>query len=173
MLRIAVFFLSCLMTVACQAQLAQSVGERPPVADPTMVIDDRGAKLEILPTLRATPSSPGTASTQAHTVFASKSTAKFGPSSRGVVFNHARQARGYLTGEIAFKLKGQAPASEAFFPATDYPGLAKVTNPNVFLVVPQTPAEFIAVFKRLQARNDVEWVEPIVIYGPSSSGAAQ
>ena len=58
-------------------------------------------------------------------------------------------------------------------PATDYPGLAEVTNPNVFLVVPQTPAEFIAVFKRLQTRNDVEWVEPIVIYGQSSSGTGQ
>jgi len=63
--------------------------------------------------------------------------------------------------------------TKASFPATDYPGLAKVTNPNVFLLVPQTPAEFFAVFKRLHARNDIEWVKPIVIYGPSSGRARQ
>ena len=31
----------------------------------------------------------------------------------------------------------------------------------------RTPAEFMAVLKRLQARSDLEWVEPTVIYGPS------
>ena len=74
------------------------------------------------------------------------------------------QVQGYITGEIAFKMKGGAQATDRLDP-TSYPGLAKLTNPNVYVVVARTPAEFLKLVKRLQGRNDMEWVEPVVTYG--------
>ena len=74
------------------------------------------------------------------------------------------QVQGYITGEIAFKMKDGVQATDRLDPAS-YPGLAKVTNPNVYLVVARTPPEFVELTKRLQARTDMEWVEPMVTYG--------
>ena len=127
-----------------------------------MVIDDRGATLEILPTVRAQLSASTTE--RATRMVATNAKSKFTPASRGVVFNHAMQSQGVLTGEIAFKMKGTQQATAEDFPAVDYPGLAKLTNPNVFIVVAQTPGEYVALFKRVRARTDVDWVEPIVDY---------
>jgi len=53
-----------------------------------------------------------------------------------------------------------------------YPGLKKITNPEVYVVNARTPAEFMAVLKRLQARGDLEWVEPTVIYGSGKTGGS-
>jgi hypothetical protein len=141
----------------------------PPVGDPSMVIDDRGAPLEVLPTQRATPvvSSSGSGHI-AHQVTAVAASAPIGPQQLGVVFNHALQQQGYISGEITFKMKDAlAPGSD--FGAAQYPGLRKLLNPNIYVVVARTPAEFVQVVKRLQQRTDVEWVEPIVNYGRSGA----
>jgi hypothetical protein len=87
----------------------------------------------------------------------------------GVVFNHAMQVQGYITGEVAFKMKGTPQATNGFLVSL-YPGLARLTGPNVYVVRARTPAEFVAVTKRLQARADVEWVEPIVTYDGKEFG---
>ncbi len=81
----------------------------------------------------------------------------------GVVFNHTLQIHGTLTGEISFKLKGTAGPS-GFDPAV-FPTMAKLTNPNVYVVTAHTPVEFVSTFNALKARSDVEWVEPYVVYG--------
>jgi hypothetical protein len=135
-----------------------------PVADPANVIEDRGSMLEIIPSQRATPMMLRETRQIVHRVSAAKADAPLGPNTLGVVFNHAMQVQGYTTGEVAFKMKGTLKARSRF-PATQYPGLARLTPPNIYVVRARTPAQFVAVTKRLQGRADVEWVEPVVTYG--------
>ena len=75
------------------------------------------------------------------------------------------QQQGYVSGEIAFKMKAGSTAKS--FNSALYPGLKKITNPEVYAVNTRTPAEFMKVMKRLQVRTDVERVVPTVIYGPA------
>ena len=56
------------------------------------------------------------------------------------------------------------------FDVDSYPSFAKLTEPNVYLVVAKSPIEFVQLVKRLQERTDVEWVEPMVIYGQLEPG---
>jgi hypothetical protein len=141
----------------------------PAVADPAMVIDDRGASLEVLPTQRALPVQPA-ASNPGHIarqMIRAAAAAPIGPRQLGVVYNHALQQRGYITGEVTFRMKGSLQPG-ADFSAALYPGLKKLLNPDIYVVVAGTPAQFVQLVRRLQARTDVQWVEPIVNYGHSS-----
>ena len=135
----------------------------PAVADPNMVIDDRGAQLEVLPTRRAMPqaSNPGHL---AHRRIQAAAAAPIGPQQLGVVYNHALQQQGYITGEVTFRMKGTLQPG-ADFSAALYPGLKKLLPPNIYVVVASTPAQFVQLVRRLQARTDVQWAEPI--YGHS------
>src|SRR5258708_17766166 len=86
----------------------------------------------------------------------------------GVVFNHTMQQQGYTTGEIAFQSKtGKAPAD-----GTTLPGLKRLTAGGLYVVRARTPSEFVSLTKQLQARADVAWVEPVVIYGPSAGATS-
>ncbi len=89
-----------------------------------------------------------------------------GPGQLGVVFNHAMQQQGYITGEISFQVKGGRPFSGN---PSLYPGLKQITTPAVYVVNARTPAEFVRLVKRLQARADLDWVEPTVTYGPADN----
>ena len=153
------------------AQLQPPVRVLQRVANPANVIMDRGAKLEIFPTQRAVSgASSGRESIQRVTTASAGS--GIGPLNLGVIFNHAMQQQGYISGEIAFKMKAGLKLSG--FSSSAYPGLKRITNPEVYVVNTRTTAEFMAVLKRLQARGDLEWVEPTVIYGPSkTSGSVQ
>lgn len=136
-----------------------------PVTDPSMVVVDRGSKLEIFPTKRASPViDPATRAVIHHVTAVASSSTPIGPFQLGVVFNHALQQQGYITGEIAFKVKSGRGFSGS---ASLYPGLKLIVTPAVYVVYARTPAEFIAVLKRLQARSDLDWVEPTVTYGPT------
>lgn len=152
------------------AQIVPATRTKPAaVADPAMVIQDRGQALEIYPTLRAAPNvKPGTPEVR-HALSSATDSAPMGPRALGVIYNHALQVHGYLTGEIAFQPKGDAPP--AGIDATSYPGLAKITQPNTYVVLASTPKEFIALFNRLKARSDLEWVEAIVVYDVAANQA--
>lgn len=143
-----------------------------PITDTSMIVLDRGAKLEVFPTQRAVPESDTSGRVVAHRVMTASADSAINPQQLGVVFNHAMQHQGYISGEIAFKMKAGLKLSG--FSSSSYPGLKKITNPEVYVVNARTPAEFMTVLKRLQARGDLEWVEPTVIYGPSkTSGSIQ
>jgi hypothetical protein len=133
-----------------------------PVADPSMVVMDRGAKLEVLATKRATPEADGSGRIVAHHLAEAKPSDTISAHRLGVVFNHALQQQGYITGEIVFKMKAGHEATA--LPASLYPGLQKVTDPQVYAVTARSATEFLALVKRLQARADLEWVEPTVTY---------
>ena len=155
----------CLMVSGClaHAQLKPPAYSARPVEDPSMIVNDRGSQLEVIPGKRATATTDS-GGRVTHQLLASVPSAALGPNTLGVVFNHSMQAEGFITGEIAFALKAGARADETSFPHAAYPGLAKVTNPNVFLVKANTPAAFISLLKLLQGRTDLEWVEPTVLY---------
>jgi hypothetical protein len=132
-----------------------------------MVVIDRGATLEVLPTGRATPRADASGRVVSHHVMTSSATAPIGPRQLGVVFNHSMQQEGFITGEIAFKLRAGHTTAE-LSPAL-YPGLKQITPPAVYVTNARTPSEFIKIVKRLQGRPEVEWVEPIVSYSPADS----
>jgi hypothetical protein len=133
-----------------------------PVTDPSMVVQDRGAKLEVLSTERATATVDSSGVRVLQRKIVASAGASIGPHQLGVVFNHAMQARGYITGEITFMAK----AGRTFTTQNPqlYPGLKVIVAPSLYAVTARTPAEFIRVLKRLQARPDIEWVEPTVTY---------
>jgi hypothetical protein len=156
-------------TMPTDAQIVPAARTKPAIVDSTMVFEDRGQRLELYPTLRAAPSATAGKPAGQHKVSVAGESTPIGPGNLGVVFNHALQAQGFLTGEIAFKPKGDGPPTG--FDAASYPGLTKLTNPNTWIVVASTPSEFLALFNRLKARGDLEWVEAIVIYGVAAQQA--
>jgi hypothetical protein len=164
MYRIAIFVMLALASTAGFAQLQPTPRVVQKVADPSMVINDRGSKLEVLPTMRAAQQLSISGKQIVHSVFPASESEPIGPQQLGMVFNHAMQAQGYITGEIAFKMKDGLQATDRLDTAS-YPGLAKLTNPNIYLIVARTPSEFVELVKRLQDRPDMEWVEPMVTYG--------
>ena len=133
------------------------------VADLTNVLDDRGVKLEVYPTRRAIPQLNATTHAVQHHVIAAKAADTIGPRQLGVVFNHAMQQQGSITGEIAFQLKAGLYGG---LQSRLYRAEADRRLLGVYVVNAGTPAEFMAVTKRLQGNSSVEWVEPIVQYGP-------
>jgi len=50
---IVLFVVGSVLTAACQAQLPLAPRERTVVADPSMVLEARGAAIEVLPAVRA------------------------------------------------------------------------------------------------------------------------
>lgn len=147
--------------VSTEAQMVPPARATHAVVDPAMVFEDRGQKLELYAGQRATPETAG--GEVQHRIVRADAAAPIGPRSLGVVYNHALQLRGFLTGEITFKPKGDGlPAG---FDAANWPGLAKVTNPNIYEVVATSPKVFLILFERLKARGDLEWVEAVVVYG--------
>ena len=171
MYRLAACVVLSFASVTSHAQLQPMQRVIRNVADPSMVIDDRGAKLEVLAARRATQQPTGPGRQVIHSVFAADEAAAISPQQLGVVFNHAMQAQGYITGEIAFKMKDGVQATDKLDPVA-YPGLAKLTEPNIYIVVARTPPEFVQLVNRLQNRNDMEWVEPIVTYGATEATPA-
>jgi hypothetical protein len=152
--------------IVCPAHADLTAPERTvaPITDPTMIVIDRGAKLEVFPMKRAVPATDSAGRAVMHHVVPSRADSSIGPNQLGVVFNHSMQQQGYITGEIVFKLRIGHTATD--FSSSLYPALKKITNPDVYVVNARTPAEFLKLLKRLQARSDVEWVEPSVVYGP-------
>lgn len=160
-----------LMAGQSSAELRPSDKTLKGISDPTMVVQDRGAKLEVYPTRRAVAVSDPAGRIKLHHVTMTHADTPIGPRQLGVVFNHAMQQLGYISGEISFKmLPGQPVASLS---ATLVPGLRRVTEPDVYAVYTRTPAEFLRVLRRLQSRKDLEWVEPTITYGPNDSIATQ
>jgi hypothetical protein len=150
------------------AQIVLPVRNKPAVVDAAMVFEDRGQTLELHPALRATPVTVAGKPGVEHQVFAAKAGAPIGPGQLGVVTNHGLRTQGYLTGEIAFRPRGDGlPAG---LDAAGHPGLAKLANPNTWVVAASTPQEFLVLFNRLKARGDLAWVEAVVIYGTAAGG---
>jgi hypothetical protein len=170
--RLIMFCVLAIVAGAARADLVAPVRALATISDPSMVVTDRGSQLEVFPTKRAVLQSDQSGRAAIHSVMATTASAPIGAQQLGVVFNHAMQQQGYISGEIAFMMKAGLKLSGVS--SSQYPGLKKITNPEVYVVNTRTPAEFMAVLKRLQARGDLEWVEPTVTYGPSkTSGSIQ
>src|SRR5262249_54296755 len=84
------------------AQLPAPSQSSQQVRDPAMVVVDRGQKLEMFATLRASPEVMSGGRVVAHRVNVARADAPFGPKALGVVYNHTLQVQGFLTGEVTF-----------------------------------------------------------------------
>jgi hypothetical protein len=169
------FVAALLVTGAALADLRPSQHTLQPVTDPSMVVMDRGSKLEVLATERAMAAVDRSGARVLQRKVVASSDAPISPNQLGVVFNHAMQAHGYITGEITFKVKaGRALTTQS---SQLYPGLKLIVAPSVYAINTRTPAEFIRVLKRLQGSTDLLWVEPTVTYeaavAPAGTPAAQ
>jgi hypothetical protein len=158
--------MSVFAVLPVQAQLRVPEQHIQQVVEPANVVMDRGSKLEIFPTQRAVPQSASFRRAASYVLTTAAADAPIGPRYLGVVFNYAMQQQGYISGEIAFKMK-TAQAATAFDAAL-YPGLRKITSSWVYVVNARTPAEFLTLLKRLQSRSDLAWVEPMVTYGSAA-----
>ena len=163
------------LTFACgagpaRAQMPIAPRMVQPVVDPTMIVEDRGQKLEIFPTVRASPELASNGRTVLQRLSAADVATVLGPRSLGVVYNHTLGAQGFVTGEITFKPRGDALPADMTPDA--HPGLVKVVNPNVYEVVARTPAELMSLLTALKARTDLEWVELFVHYGVTANSVA-
>jgi hypothetical protein len=140
--------------------------QSPPILDEAMVIVFQDIRLELLSDSRAIPVRSTDGRTTRYRIVATSGADSIGPEQLGVARNHSLKKLGFLTGEIAFKLKGDLHPTG--FSEANYPQLSKVINPNVYAVRPATPTEYVTVFKRLSNRGDIDWVEPVVIYGATT-----
>lgn len=157
------------LLMACFATPAQiKLPERPAhsVGDPSMVVNDRGTQLEVLPDKRATTQVDPLGRAVVHRMTRTTTSAPINAKQLGVVFNHTLQQQGYITGEIAFKMKAGQTLTVS---STPYPGLKKLGTSGLYVVNARTPMEFIKLLKSLQSRTDLQFVEPVVNYGPSNA----
>jgi hypothetical protein len=164
MSRVMIFAVLLLATCSANAQLRPLARTLATVSDPSMVVMDRGAKLEVFPTRRAVSQVDEASHRLVRRIAVTSATTAFDSGHMGVVFNYARQQQGYISGEISFKVKSGQKFSES---ASRYPGLKLVVPPSMYVVNAHTPAEFIGILKDLQNRSDLEWVEPTVSYQDS------
>lgn len=141
------------------------------VIDPEWVVNDRGSNLEIRPLTRAT------LATDSHNRISIKKVIQASPSSAisatqlGVVYNHAMQQYGYISGEISYIMKSNGDlASE--LTSLGYPAPTALLGGKIHVVNARSVQEFVKIMSLLQSRNDVETVEPTVTYGPDPSGSA-
>jgi hypothetical protein len=169
MKRLIVSLLMAVLAAPAFAQLTAPPRTIVAVVDPANVINDRGSKLEVYPTQRATPLLDARHRNVVHQVTIASANSPIGAQQLGVVFNHAMQQHGFITGEIAFRsMSGVRPSDMT---ASSYPGLKRITASGVYVVKAGTPTEFISLMKRLQARTDLEWVEPTITYGSLKTNA--
>ena len=156
--------LAILAPLSVWAQLKPPVQHTRPITDPSMIVMDRGVQVEVLASERAAVRMDALGRAIVHHVIHTHPDTPISPLHRGVVFNHAMQQQGYITGEIAFQTKDGQP----FRPGDGlYPGLKKLGSTALYEVSARTPLEFVELMKRLQAREDVQNVEPVIIYGPT------
>lgn len=163
------------LTLACgagsaRAQLPVAPRASQAVVDPAMVVEDRGQKLEIFPTVRASPEASSDGRAVVQRLSAAAVDTELGPRSLGVVYNHTIGAQGFVTGEITFQPRSDALPADMRPDA--FPGLRKIVDPNVYEVAARTPSELVSLLSTLKARTDLEWVELFVHYGVSANSAA-
>jgi len=134
------------------------------VQNPHNVIEFQNASIEVFPQ-RSVSVEPAEVGKQVIRESASSATASLADLDGVLVFNYAYQAYGYATGQISFKFKtGRTPTMP--LPETTFPGFRKLGNLDVYEVNARNPTEFLALFRLLQARADIEWVVPDIRYSP-------
>jgi len=135
------------------------------IKNPQQVVDVQGAAVEVFPERRVTVQSFASGREVMRETAQTASSAPLDESGGVLVYNHAYQAYGYATGEISFKFKAdKTPASP--LPASQYPGFRRLGNLNAYAVYARNPVEFIELYRRLEARSDIEWVVPFIEYVP-------
>lgn len=152
-----------LASIATFAQIP--LPNRVPMAikNPEMVMETRGAKIEIYPERRVSITKSSAGQTSMREITDGGAAAQISARAPALVFNHAYQQYGYATGEIAFKFKATAPTNVS---AAVGVTARKVGTLDIYVVNAKTSTELVALTEKLQARSDIQWVVPTVRYIP-------
>lgn len=161
--RILIATLISLASVAAVAQLQAPKRIPMAVKNPDMVMETRGAKIEIYPERRVSIIKSTAGQTAMREVTDGGAAATISARAPALVFNHAYQQYGYATGEIAFKFKAFAPTDVS---AAVGSTARKVGTLDMYVVNAKTPAELVSLTEKLQTRADIQWVVPTVTYVP-------
>ena len=152
-----------LVSAVCLAQAPIPGAAKQQIADHTMLIEDRGSKVEVIASKRVVADkgrNGGKPACGGHDDQVRED--------RRPAFGRRVQSLDQCTGlhhRAHCVPDERRPAAERGLDPSDYPGLKKLTDPDVYVVVANTPGEFVALVQRLQARTDLRWVEPIIEYG--------
>jgi hypothetical protein len=169
MKKFTLVLLAISVSVPAVAQLRPPQREAVRILNPDMVIENRGAKIEIYPERRVALSSNSQGvTTMRERAAAASATAAPLSSSPALVFNHAYRQYGYATGEITFKFKRDVARPSL---SEVSPGARKIGNLDMFVVTAKSPSDLVALVERLRARSDLEWVEPTINYIPLAADA--
>ena len=141
------------------------------VVDPSMVLNDRGMKIEIYATTRVTLMTGPSGRSVIQSVQKASAESPISALQPGVLFNHSMQQYGYFSGEIALQLKGprDGAGSSPSASLASLPGFARIGTTGTYVVRARNSAEFAQLLTDLNARTDLTWVEPTIIYGPAPS----
>jgi len=129
----------------------------PPSND--MILETKGGKLEVLLNQRAIP----TANRSRFNIEKNDNNDNFSTKNLGIVYNHSLKMKGFLTGEISFKIKNGTQISS--LSNANLSGAKLLVPPDVYVINANNGKELIGIFKWLASSPAIEWVEPFVIYG--------
>lgn len=153
-----------LTTAPGTAQIQPGLATRAKLADESVLLVDRGSSLEVYLAPRVVLASPGVGRPSVKAVTRTSANSPINASQRAVVFNRDAQQYGYITGEIAFKLKASVVGTPNWFP-TFTPKITRMGSLNLYVVNAVSVSEFLQTMNLLNVNADVEWVEPSVTYG--------
>ena len=162
--RTAATWLACLVAVPCFGQIRAQTVAPTKLADESVVVMDRGSTLDVYLAPRVTLQAAAVGRQTIKAVTRTSATSSMGPSDRGVVFNRDIQQYGYISGEISFALKSVVRAAPSWVQSFA-PKIKRLGDLNLYVVNAGSVSEFVQTMSLLSANADVEWVEPIVIYG--------
>jgi|GEM_PF-4456590 len=131
-----------------------------PVMNEANVLNLRGMKFELYPERRvvSTVFNGSKIKVQLNTHSSSDG---FDVSSQGVIFNHAYQKFGSISGEIAFSMIDGSLVSSKL---SSLNGFKKLGTLNLYAVYARSPAEFKNYIELLSADKGVNFIEPTVDY---------
>lgn len=146
------------------AQIQPGAATRAKLADESVLLVDRGSSLDVYLAPRVGFASSGVGRPAIKSVTRTSANAPINASQRAVVFNRDAQQYGYITGEIAFRLKASVVGTPNWFP-TFTPKITRLGSLNLYVVSTASVSEFLQTMQLLSVNAEVEWVEPSVTYG--------
>lgn len=148
------------------AQLMPRPPRELPAADPSWSLQQHSSQLELLPALRTRLSAPdpqGRVRPQQLRAAAADE-ASIGDGQYGLVFNHAMQSYGALSGEIAFRVRpGQS--AEALAQLAGLDALQSLGQGGRHVARVRSPQALRDSLQRLRAQPGVVEAQWVVIYG--------
>jgi hypothetical protein len=154
MRKILVLFIWLLSSYAhAQITAPNSSQASRPVANPDMLIQFNGKKIEVLPNSRAIKQG------SSYSVITTDAADSLSPERLGVAYSYTSKGIVPLSGEISFKAR---PGFNVGSLGSMSSKLKILVPPDVYIFNVNSPAELVNSIKTLQTNVGIEWVEPFI-----------